>query len=112
MKSNFLSAISNILRYGFSYPMYLRSPDAAKHELQALDQAHAQNEAARDSFVALAHTALFAASVSFVGSAVPLSKAIWTSALIAGWTLDVAGLLALTISFARKRPGFCGGFNL
>jgi len=80
-----------------------RSPDDLRHELQALDQAHAQNEAARDSFVALAHTALFAASVSFVGSAVPLAKAVWPAALIAGWAIDVAGLLALTISFATAR---------
>ncbi|MBW6525221.1 hypothetical protein KZ813_00015 [Sphingomonas sp. RHCKR7] len=103
MKSTFLSAISNILHYGSKSSMNQRSPDDVKHELQALDQAHAQNEAARDSFVALAHTALFAASVSFVGSAVPLSKAVWISALIAGWTLDVVGLLALTISFVTAR---------
>lgn len=83
--------------------MTQRSPDDFKHELQALDQAHAQNEAARDSFVALAHTALFAASVSFVGSAVPLAKAILPWVLIAGWALDVLGLLALTISFAAAR---------
>lgn len=80
-----------------------RPPEDLKHELQALDQAHAQNEAARDSFVALAHTALFAASVSFVGSAVPLAKAVWRWALIGGWAVDVFGLLALTISFATAR---------
>ena len=83
--------------------MTQRSSDDVKHELQALDQAHAQNEAARDSFVALAHTALFAASVSFVGSAVPLAKAIWPWALVAGWAIDVIGLLSLTISFATAR---------
>lgn len=80
-----------------------RSAEDLKHELQALDQAHAQNEAARDSFIALAHTALFAASVSFVGSAVPLAKAVWRWALIGGWAVDVFGLLALTISFATAR---------
>lgn len=83
--------------------MTQRSPDDLRHELQALDQAHAQNEAARDSFVALAHTALFAASVSFVGSAVPLAKAVWLWALIAGWALDVLGLLSLAVSFATAR---------
>ena len=83
--------------------MTQRSADDLKHELEALDQAHAQNEAARDSFVALAHTALFAASVSFVGSAVPLAKAVWPGALIVGWAIDVLGLLALTISFATAR---------
>jgi hypothetical protein len=83
--------------------MNQRSPDELQQELQGLDQAHAQNEAARDSFVALAHTALFAASVSFVGSAVPLVKAVWLPALIAGWAVDVLGLLSLTISFATAR---------
>lgn len=80
--------------------MTQRSAEDLKHELEALDQAHSQNEAARDSFVALAHTALFAASVSFVGSAVPLAKAVWPVVLIAGWSIDVLGLLALTASFA------------
>jgi hypothetical protein len=83
--------------------MTQRTSEDLKHELQALDAAHAQNEAARDSFVALAHTALFAASVSFVGSAVPLAKAIWPWALVAGWAIDVLGLLALTVSFATAR---------
>ncbi len=83
--------------------MYQRSSDDIKHELDALDQAHAQNEVARDSFVALAHTALFAASVSFVGSAVPLAKAVWPAVLIGGWAFDVVGLLSLTISFATAR---------
>lgn len=83
--------------------MYQRSSDDIKRELEALDQAHAQNEVARDSFVALAHTALFAASVSFVGSAVPLAKAVWPAVLIGGWAFDVVGLLSLTISFATAR---------
>lgn len=83
--------------------MTQRSADHLKHELEALDHAHSQNEAARDSFVALAHTALFAASVSFVGSAVPLAKEIWPAALILGWLIDVLGLLSLTISFATAR---------
>lgn len=83
--------------------MNQRSPDELRQELQGLDQAHAQNEAGRDNFVALSHTALFAASVSFVGSAVPLKNAIWLPALVAGWTIDVLGLLALTISFATAR---------
>jgi hypothetical protein len=103
MKSTFLSAISNILHYGSISIMNQRTPDDFKHELQALDTAHAQNEAARDSFVALAHTALFAASVSFVGSAVPLAKAVWPYALVAGWAIDVLGLLARTVSFATAR---------
>lgn len=83
--------------------MTQRTSEELRQELQGLDQAHAQNEVARDSFVALAHTALFAASVSFVGSAVPLANGVWLPALVAGWAVDVLGLLALTISFATAR---------
>lgn len=83
--------------------MSARSLDEFNHERQALDQAHAQNEAGRDAFIALAHTALFAASVSFVGDIAPLAEAIWRPALIATWTADVIGLLALTLSFGAAR---------
>lgn len=83
--------------------MSQRSLDDYAHERQALDAAHAQNEAGRDAFVALAHTALFAASVSFVGDVAPLDKAIWKPVLIAGWSADVTGLLALTFSFGAAR---------
>lgn len=84
-------------------PSMSRTPEDYAHELQALDAAHAQNEAGRDAFIALAHTALFAASVSFVGDVAPLTEAIWRPALIAGWLADVVGLLALTISFGAAR---------
>lgn len=80
-----------------------RSADDYNHERQALDAAHAQNEAGRDAFVALAHTALFAASVSFVGDVAPLTQAVWKPALICGWLADVVGLLALTVSFGAAR---------
>lgn len=80
-----------------------RSLDDFNHERQALDAAHAQNEAGRDAFIALAHTALFAASVSFVGDVAPVTKAVWKPALLMGWTADVVGLLALTFSFSAAR---------
>lgn len=80
-----------------------RNPDDFAHERQALDAAHAQNEAGRDAFVALGHTALFAASVSFVGDVAPLTEAIWKPMLLAGWSADVIGLLALTLSFGAAR---------
>lgn len=83
--------------------MASRTPEEIAHELEVIDQAHAQNEAGRDSFIALAHTALFAASVSFVGEVAPLTSAIWKPALISGWTADVVGLLALTFSFGAAR---------
>lgn len=80
-----------------------RSKDDFDHERQALDAAHAQNEAGRDSFIALAHTALFAASVSFVGEVAPIGMAIFKPVLLLGWAADVVGLLALTFSFGAAR---------
>lgn len=80
-----------------------RTKDDYDHERQALDAAHAQNETNRDMFVALSHTALFAASVSFIGNVAPIRNAIWKPALLSGWTADVVGLLALTLSFGAAR---------
>src|SRR4051794_15469923 len=80
-----------------------RSLDDFNHERQALDAAHAQNEAGRDAFVALAHTALFAASIAFVGDVAPVTEAVWKPALICGWLASVVGLLALTVSFGAAR---------
>jgi hypothetical protein len=53
--------------------------------------------------VALAHTALFASSIAFVGDVAPLTGAVWKPALICGWLASVVGLLALTISFGAAR---------
>lgn len=80
-----------------------RTPEEYAHELAGLDSAHAQNEAGRDAFIALAHTALFAASISFVGDITPLNEAIWRPALILAWLANVGGLLSLTFSFAAAR---------
>ena len=80
-----------------------RSADDFNHERQALDAAHAQNEAGRDAFIALAHTALFAASIAFVGDIAPLAEAVWKPALICGWLASVVGLFALTVSFDAAR---------
>jgi hypothetical protein len=80
-----------------------RSIDDFSYERQTLDAAHNQNEAGRDAFVAIAHTALFAASVSFVGDVTSLNDAIWLPTLIGGWAASVAGLLALTVSFGAAR---------
>ncbi len=80
-----------------------RTSDDYAHERAILDMAYAQNEAGRDTFVALAHTALFAASVAFVGDVTPLREAVWRPALILGWICSVAGLLTLTFSFGAAR---------
>jgi hypothetical protein len=81
----------------------VRSIDDFNHEREALDTAHAQNEAGRDAFLAIAHTALFAASISFLGDVAPVGKAIWLTALIAAWSASVVGLSALTLSFSAAR---------
>lgn len=83
--------------------MTVRDPEEVAHERAVLDAAHTQNEAGRDAFVALSHTALFAASIAFVGDVTPINEAIWKPALIAGWTASVAGLLALCLSFGAAR---------
>lgn len=80
-----------------------RTLEEFAHERAGLDAAHAQNEAGRDAFIALAHTALFAASISFVGDVAPLGEAVWRPALVLGWLCNVGGLLALTVSYAASR---------
>lgn len=80
-----------------------RTPEQINSELQALNASHTQNEAGRDAFVALAHTALFAASVSFFGSLAPVGKAIWLPSAVLGWLSSVVGLVALTVSFVAAQ---------
>lgn len=76
-----------------------RTPDECKDELAQLDQAHLQNETARDSFIAVAHTALFAASIAFIGDVVKLEDATAAWAVEASWVLNATGLVALSISY-------------
>lgn len=83
--------------------MASRSPEDFANERDALYQAFAQNEVGRDTFVGLAHTALFASSVSFVGDVRPLAEAIWKPILIVGWACNLIGLIALALSFAVVR---------
>lgn len=84
-------------------PTPSRSISDYNYELKNLDAAHAQNEAGRDAFLGLAHTALFAASISFVGDVTPLGKAILKPVLVFAWALSVIGLVSLTISFQAAR---------
>lgn len=79
--------------------MNQRRPEERRRELDQIDQAHAQNETVRDSFLAVAHTALFAASIAFVGDITPLKTASWKWALIISWASSAGGLLALSISY-------------
>lgn len=83
--------------------MSARSPEECRDEVQAIDAAHIANEAQRDAFVALGHTALFAASIAFIADVRPAgeAEAIW--ALYVAWGSSVTGLLALTMSFDIAR---------
>lgn len=76
-----------------------RDLNEVSEELAALKDAHLQNESARDAFLAIAHTALFAASVAFVGDVAGTAspKIIWV--LILGWSVSVVGLCALALSY-------------
>ena len=76
-----------------------RNEADCRHELSIIDQAHIQNETGRDAFLALAHTALFAASVAFVGNLAHAGDARLIYLLVGAWLASVVGLLALTTSF-------------
>ncbi|MGE8142591.1 hypothetical protein ACQKOE_11495 [Novosphingobium sp. NPDC080210] len=80
-----------------------RTAEDKRQEVSGLNQTHIQNEAARDNFIGLAHTALFAASVAFVGDVVPLKEAVFKSALLLSWLSSLVGLVALTFSFDSAR---------
>jgi hypothetical protein len=80
-----------------------RSAKEFEYERQSLDATHIENETSRDSFIGLAHTALFASSVSFVGDITPLTEVVWRPVLIFCWLSSVVGLLALTFSFGAAR---------
>lgn len=83
--------------------MPIRPPEDYADERNALYQAFAQNEAGRDTFVGLAHTALFASSVAFVGDVRPLGEAIVKPLLAIAWGCNLVGLLTLAISFSAAR---------
>lgn len=76
-----------------------RTPDECRDELTQLDQAHLQNETARDSFIAVAHTALFAASIAFIGDVVAVEDASASWAVKTAWVLNASGLIALSASY-------------
>jgi len=77
-----------------------RAVDEVRAELEALKDAHLENETARDAFLALAHTGLFAASIAFVSDLVEHGTPHFLLLLILAWLASVAGLCALTASYA------------
>lgn len=79
--------------------MTQRSEQDCRQEIQDTSSAHIENEAQRDAFVSLGHTALFASSIAFIGDVARPGEAIFLNVLYASWTSSVVGLLALTASF-------------
>lgn len=55
--------------------MTQRSDSDWRPELQEINASNIANEAQRDAFVALGHTALLAASIAFIGGVVALKSA-------------------------------------
>ena len=68
-----------------------------------LNEAHSQNEEGRDAFLAIAHTALFAASLGFIGNLIDNEPPKLIFILIIGWSSSVIGLGALTWSFYEAK---------
>lgn len=83
--------------------MSTRSPEDCRSELEAIDAAQIANEVQRDAFVALGHTALFAASIAYIGDVRPAGEAETLWSLYIAWASSVVGLLALTFSFDVAR---------
>jgi hypothetical protein len=77
-----------------------RDIEEVRAELSALNDAHLQNETTRDAFLALAHTALFAASVSFVSDLIKNGAGDFLWLLLVAWISSVVGLSALTASYS------------
>lgn len=79
--------------------MTQRSESDWRPELQDINASHLANEAQRDALVALGHTALFAASIAFIGGVEALKSAHGLGFLCGAWGSSVIGLFALTLSF-------------
>ena len=76
-----------------------KSSQLYKQDVQDTSSAHIANEAQRDTFISLGHTALFASSIAFIGNVVGGQGPTAIGWLYAGWTSSFLGLLALTLSF-------------
>lgn len=79
--------------------MSQRSENDLRNELDRIKDAHLANEAQRDGFIAVGHTALFAASIGFMGGLdkIQHSEQVWV--LCGAWISSVIGMLSLTFSF-------------
>jgi hypothetical protein len=80
-----------------------RPKEEIDREASDLATVYVQNEATRDAFLALAHTALFAASVSFVSDLAKSGHTRLLCLLILAWSSNVVGLFALTLSYPATR---------
>jgi hypothetical protein len=75
----------------------------AKDEWRDLNEAFIANQNGRDAFLAVAHTALFAASISFVGDVVKDHELQFVWLIISSWAVGVVGLVSLVASYASAQ---------
>ncbi|MDQ0566862.1 hypothetical protein GRI55_05415 [Erythrobacter citreus] len=76
-----------------------RTDEQRQAEVDRINANQSANDNQRDAFVALGHTVLFTASISFMGDVRPAAEIEHLWLLFAAWFISVVGLFALTFSF-------------
>lgn len=76
-----------------------RTDKQKREEVAEINAAMSANASQRDAFIALGHTVLFTASISFMGDVRPAREIEFVSVLFFAWFLNAVGLIALTWSF-------------
>lgn len=83
--------------------MTRRTKAEKQKEWEALCAAQIANATARDSFLAVAHTALFAASIAFVSDWIDQFQPRAIALLLLSWLVGAVGLIALTVSYVAAQ---------
>lgn len=76
-----------------------RTDEQKQAEVDRINANQSANDGQRDAFVALGHTVLFTASISFMGEVRPAAEIEFVYILFGAWFVSAVGLLALTWSF-------------
>lgn len=76
-----------------------RTDEQKQAEVDRINANQSANDTQRDAFVALGHTVLFTASISFMGDVRPSAEIEHQWLLFASWFISLIGLFALTLSF-------------
>ncbi len=76
-----------------------RTDEQKREEVAEINAALSANASQRDAFIALGHTVLFTASISFMGDVRPAQEIEFVWVLLFAWALNAVGLIALTWSF-------------